>query len=159
MIGIARVLRACSGCGNPDSLPMFTLITHLRTLGGRARDAGGTQAPQELVVGPGICIDGLFTCDGLVRVEGCLRGEVRCRTLLVSPGGLVEGRVVAEHADIYGSVQGDIFAQFLELRTDCSVEGEIYHADLHLEEGSWFEGKSRRHPNAVAFALAGAQNT
>lgn len=134
---------------------MFTLISHLRTLGAQARAEATKHSPAQLTVGPGISIEGLFTCDGLVRVEGCLRGEVRCRTLLVAPDGVVEGRVVAEHADVYGSVQGDIYAQFLELRTDCSVEGEIYHADLHLEEGSWFEGKSRRHPNAMAMALAG----
>lgn len=127
---------------------MFTLISHLKTLGTRAEP----EYPPELTVGRDVSMQGLFTCDGLVRIEGRLQGEVRCGTLLVSRQGIVEGRIVAEHVVVYGTVQGDIYAQLIELMADCSVEGEIYHADLHLQQGSWFEGKSRRHVDAVALA-------
>lgn len=129
---------------------MFTLISHLKTLGTR----GEPEYPPELTVGRDVTMQGLFTCDGFVRVEGRLQGEVRCKELLVSHQGIVEGRVVADHVVVHGIVRGDIYAQFIELMADSNVEGEIYHAELHLEPGSWFEGKSRRHADALALAPA-----
>lgn len=127
---------------------MFTLISHLKTLRSRTEP----EYPPELTVGRDVCMQGLFTCDGLVRIEGRLQGEVRCRTLMVSRQGVVEGRIIADHVIVHGTVHGDIYAHHIELMADCSVEGEIYHAILHLEPGSWFEGKSRRHADAVALA-------
>jgi hypothetical protein len=35
------------------------------------------------------------------------------------------------------------------LKTACSVEADIFHKHLLLEDGCFFEGKSRRHANPL----------
>jgi cytoskeletal protein CcmA (bactofilin family) len=48
-----------------------------------------------------------------------------------------------------GEVSGDVIANTLTLKTACSVVGNIFHDQLLHEDGSYFEGKSRRLPNPL----------
>jgi len=40
----------------------------------------------------------------------------------------------------------------LILKPGCSVEAEIYHEHLQLDQGSYFDGKSRRVTDPTALA-------
>ena len=104
------------------------------------------------VVPPGVTIEGGVNFDGEVRVEGHVQGEVRCLHAVIAPDGLVEGLVAADEVCVEGEVDGAIYATHLHLAAQCNVEGEIFHVDLTLDPGCYFEGKSRRHPNALQLA-------
>lgn len=97
-------------------------------------------------------IDGTFTYPGHVVIEGTLIGEVRATSVVVSERGIVEGAILAEAVTVMGEVTGDIFAVALILKTACSVHGSIFHRHLSLEDGCFFEGKSRRHNEPLALA-------
>lgn len=100
--------------------------------------------PDQFVVGPLVRITGAIVFEGEVLVAGQVQGEIRCRALVVSQEGYVEGVVEASEVIVEGVVLGKIHADRLVLKAACEVEGEIYHAELLLEEGCYFEGKSRR---------------
>ncbi len=95
-------------------------------------------------------IEGFVDFAGDVVVEGTVSGEVRCTTLTIKERGQVDGNVVANRVTVLGDVTGAIYANDLILRTACSVSGDIFHKQLLLEDGSYFEGRSRRHADPMS---------
>lgn len=110
-------------------------------------------AGNSLVLVAEIDIAGSVYIDARVRLEGVVDGEIRCTELEITPQARVRGRIVAERVTIYGAVsEGSIYANVLILKPGCSVEAEIYHEHLQLDQGSYFDGKSRRVTDPTALA-------
>ena len=105
-----------------------------------------------LVVSRGVAIVGTLTVDGDVFVEGSVDGDIRCSGLQISERGAVEGLIVAENVIVLGEFNGMIYARELVLGAGSAVEGQIYHNKLVLEEGCFFEGRSRRHGDPLLIA-------
>lgn len=100
-----------------------------------------------VVINRGVTIVGSLSLDGEVFIEGTVDGEVWCTSLEIDTRGIVDGLIVADRVVVLGEFRGHIYAGELVLRTGSAVEGQIYHNKLVLEEGCYFEGKSRRHMN------------
>ena len=108
---------------------------------------------REIHVGTEFDVVGSIYIDAHVRLDGSIDGEIRCQELDISKQGRVRGVIVAERVTVYGTVQdGSIYANVLILRPGCTVEAEIYHEHLQLEQGSYFDGKSRRVTDPTALA-------
>lgn len=114
--------------------------------------ANGAQSPTAMFVPRTATIEGFLDFDGDIVVEGTVIGNVRCKSLVVKERGQVDGNAVAERVTVLGDVTGAIYANDLVLRTACSVAGDIFHTQLRLEDGCFFEGKSRRHANPMSLA-------
>ncbi len=97
------------------------------------------------IVGPGMVIDGDVATEGIVRIEGVLKGTVRAaKAVIVGPAGRVEGHVVTDDAVIGGTVEGAIVGnKRVELQATSRVLGVIHArpSGLKLEEGARFNGK------------------
>lgn len=89
-------------------------------------------------------VEGSIEYSGNVIVEGTILGDVRCSNILVTERGTVDGTICADAATIMGEASGVICADQVTLRTACSVTADIFHKNLSLENGCYFEGKSRR---------------
>jgi len=96
-----------------------------------------------------VTIEGAVDFPGAVTVDGTIAGDISCTMLTVTERGIVDGSVRAATVIVMGEVSGAIFANDLTLKTACSVTADISHRKLLLEDGSYFEGKSRRHPNPL----------
>jgi cytoskeletal protein CcmA (bactofilin family) len=86
---------------------------------------------------------------GPVVNEGTILGDVHCGSLVVAERGIVAGTIRAEAVTIMGEVTGEVYANYLTLKTACFVAGDIFHKHLALEDGCFFEGKSRRHASPL----------
>lgn len=97
------------------------------------------------IIGSGMKVVGDISTEGIVRVEGQVRGTIRAGTAVVlGQAGAIEGNVYTEDAVIGGRVSGSIVAaNRLELQSTCSVDGEIRTRAEHLklEEGARFAGQ------------------
>jgi cytoskeletal protein CcmA (bactofilin family) len=102
-----------------------------------------------LSVGPKTSIVGALHFDGVIQLDGQVRGEIRCRSLTISKSGSVDGVIVADTVTVAGEVDGSIYANELVLASTCAVDGLIIHRELSLEPGCYFEGRSRRFPNPL----------
>ena len=120
---------------------------------GRAIEAIGPN-DAALTIGSKVTITGAVHFDGQIDIEGTVHGEVRCSSLNVSKYGTVMGMIVADQVTVSGGVNGSIYANRLVLKTKCDVEGEIYHRELSLEDGCYFDGKSRPHKQPLDLAEA-----
>lgn len=109
-----------------------------------------TQAP--LSIPRQAVIEGSITYSGNVVLEGTLLGDVRCGGIVVTERGAVDGTISANAATIMGEASGAIFANQVTLKAACSVTADIFHRNLTLENGCFFEGKSRRVANPMTLA-------
>ena len=97
-------------------------------------------------------VEGGITFPGPVVVDGTVIGDLRCNSVIVSERGIVDGAILADSVIIMGEVTGEIFAVTLTLKAACSVNGDIFHRHLALEDGCYFEGRSRRHEAPLTLA-------
>ncbi|MGE3625600.1 MAG: polymer-forming cytoskeletal protein [Hyphomicrobiales bacterium] len=106
------------------------------------------------IIGADFTLVGNVVSKGEVHVEGEVQGDVFCQTLLINETGRVRGAVVAEEVSVRGRVLGTIHALNVTLATNSHVDGDICHQNLVLEQGSFFEGRSRRADDPLALAAS-----
>ena len=92
---------------------------------------------------------------GEVTVEGQIQGDINCAMLLVGENAQVTGGIVAEEVVVRGRVMGSIRGNKVTLQSSAHVEGDVFHRALAIEQGAFFEGKSRRADDPLSGANAG----
>ena len=108
------------------------------------------------IIGEDLTIRGNVTSKGEVQVDGEIEGDIRCGSLLIGDKARVMGGVVAEDVAVRGNIVGSITGLRVTLQGQCHVEGDIFCQSLAIEQGAYFEGKSRRSDNPLAEKAAGA---
>ncbi|HSA67860.1 MAG TPA: polymer-forming cytoskeletal protein, partial [Methyloceanibacter sp.] len=83
-------------------------------------------------------------------VDGEIQGDVQCGSLLLGDKSQITGCVLAEDVVVRGRVLGSIRGLRVTLQAQSHVEGDIYHQSLAIEQGAYFEGKSRRTDDPLA---------
>ena len=102
------------------------------------------------IIGEDLTIRGNVTCNGEIQVDGEIEGDIRCSSLLLGDKSQVRGGVAAEDVVVRGHLAGSITGLRITLQAQCHVEGDIVHQSLAIEQGAYFEGKSRRSDNPLA---------
>ncbi len=82
---------------------------------------------------------------------------MRCHALVLAPECQIEGSVIAQDVTVCGRVKGTIHAVRVKLQNGGSVEGDIFHRSLSIDENSLFEGSSRRVENPTDEPLVDAK--
>ena len=104
------------------------------------------------VIGEDLTVEGNIISKGEVQVEGEVKGNVMCASLVIGDKALVEGGVVADDVIIRGRIIGSVRGHRVTLQSSSHVEGDIFHQSLAIEQGAYFEGKSRRSDDPIADA-------
>jgi cytoskeletal protein CcmA (bactofilin family) len=109
--------------------------------GGVLEDVKG----QTCVITQGTVIEGKFHCTENVRLDGTIKGEVRCdKRLVMGDSGKVEGNVISLDASIRGRVEGNIeILETLQLHSSAFIKGNIRAKSLSVEEGAIYNGECR----------------
>ena len=102
------------------------------------------------IIGDDLTITGNVTSKGEIQVDGEVQGDIHCSSLLIGEKLQVTGEVVAEDIVVRGRVVGSIKGLRITLQGPSRVEGDIFHQSLAIEQGAYFEGKSRRSDNPLA---------
>jgi cytoskeletal protein CcmA (bactofilin family) len=95
------------------------------------------------IIAKGTIIEGKITTSENIRIDGTIRGEVRCeKRLVMDAGGLIEGNVYAGESTIKGKVVGTVSVEnTLHLLESSFIKGDIKAKKLHVEEGAKYDGK------------------
>jgi cytoskeletal protein CcmA (bactofilin family) len=104
------------------------------------------------IIGEDLTITGNVISKGEIQVDGEIQGDVQCGSLLLGEKSQIMGSVVAEDVVVRGRVLGAIRGLRVTLQAQSHVEGDIYHQSLAIEQGAYFEGKSRRSDDPLATA-------
>jgi len=102
------------------------------------------------IVGEDLSITGNVTSKGELQVDGEIQGDVHCGSLLLGDKSRVIGGLIAEDIVVRGRVVGTIRGLRVTLQSQAHVEGDIFHQSLAIEQGAYFEGKSRRSDDPMA---------
>ena len=121
------------------------------------RPAQAAEAPAMLIAANSE-LEGRLRSQGAVRIEGVLRGELHAASVVVAPGGLIEGLVTVEHAQIDGTLRGTVAARDIEISRTALVEAELIYEEIGIARGARVHGLHRRRepepaPQAAADAL------
>jgi len=110
--------------------------------------SGSHGAPS--VIGPDLIIEGNLISRGEVQIEGEVQGDIHGTHIVVGEKARITGGIIAEECIIRGHVLGTVRGRRVLLQTSSHVEGDIYHQTVAIEQGAFFEGKSRRTDDPIA---------
>ena len=96
------------------------------------------------IIGTDLSITGNVISKGEIQVEGEIQGDIHCSSLIVGENAQINGGVKAEDVVVRGKVMGSVHGLRVSLEASSYVEGDIYHQSLSINQGAFFEGKSRR---------------
>lgn len=132
------------GATQPPSLPSAA----------QTRPIGSTLRTSERgipsVIGPELQITGNLVSRGEVQIEGEINGDIHGSHVLVGEKATVTGGIIADEVVVRGHVMGSVRGKRVLLQSTSRVEGDIYHLTLAIEQGAYFEGKSRRTEDPTA---------
>ena len=111
-----------------------------------ARPRSGTPS----VIGPDLLVTGNLESAGEVQIEGEVQGDVHAGRIVIRAQANVTGDLVADEVVVGGNVNGSIRGNSVTFQSAGRVEGDVFHKTLAIEQGAYFEGKSRRSDNPMA---------
>lgn len=112
--------------------------------GGMAAGASGP-GTNTCVISKDTVIEGNFAAEQDVRLDGVIKGDVRCsKKLVVGETGKIEGKVFAESAVVMGAIQGEVTIQdLLLLKGTALVDGTLQAKSIQVEEGGRYLGECK----------------
>jgi cytoskeletal protein CcmA (bactofilin family) len=97
------------------------------------------------VIAKGTVITGKVITTENIRIDGTIKGELRCdKKVVMDAGGLVEGNIYAGESTIKGKVEGTVtVSNTLHLLDSSFIKGDIKAKKLHVEEGARYDGQCK----------------
>jgi cytoskeletal protein CcmA (bactofilin family) len=114
------------------------------TLSRAAKSGGPSQ------IGADLTIVGNLISKGEVHIDGELQGDLHAGNVVVGESARITGSIIADEIVVRGTVLGSIRGKRVVLQAASKVEGDIFHSQLAIEQGAFFEGKSRRTDDPTA---------
>jgi cytoskeletal protein CcmA (bactofilin family) len=97
-----------------------------------------------------ILITGNIMSNGEIHLEGQVQGDIQCASLVLGESAQLEGCAVAEEVVVGGRLIGSVRAVRLRLQASSHVEGDLLYQSLAMEQGAYFDGKSRPSDNPLS---------
>lgn len=102
------------------------------------------------VIGPDLTIHGNLVSKGEVQIDGEVQGDIHGTYVVIGEKARITGAILAEEVVVRGHVMGSLRGKRVMLQSSSHVEGDVYHQSLAIEQGAFFEGKSRRSEDPIA---------
>lgn len=96
------------------------------------------------IIAEGITLTGNLEGDGVIQVEGTVKGEIKLRgQVIVTPTGVIKGPVDATVVQIAGNMEGNISAsERLLLERTGIIDGDVATASFVIEDGGCLNGRT-----------------
>jgi cytoskeletal protein CcmA (bactofilin family) len=108
------------------------------------------------IIASDMTVVGDLETEGVVRIEGRIRGAVRVgQQVLVAAGAVIEGDLHTQEAVIAGQVSGAIYAKDrVELQASAVVAGDILTPRIAIVEGARVSGEVKMDTEQTASSVA-----
>ena len=110
-------------------------------------------------IGGDLTITGNVTSKGEIQLDGHVHGDVHCMALVLGENSNVEGNVTADDVAIRGRLIGSVRALRVTLQSTSHVEGDLTYQSLAIEQGAYFDGKSRPLKDALSTSQITAEDS
>jgi cytoskeletal protein CcmA (bactofilin family) len=102
------------------------------------------------MIGPDVTIIGNLVSSGELQIDGEVQGDLHGSHIVVGERARIDGGVVGDEVVIRGQVNGSVRGRKVMLQASSHVEGDVHHQSFAIEQGAFFEGKSRRTDDPLA---------
>jgi cytoskeletal protein CcmA (bactofilin family) len=126
--------------GGPPQLPTSRPPQAPLARPAQARRAGATPS----IIGSDMSITGNLESAGEIQIDGEVQGDVNAGRIVIGEQANVTGSLIANEVVVRGNVQGSIRGNSVTFQAASRIEGDVFHKTLAIEQGAYFEGKSRR---------------
>jgi cytoskeletal protein CcmA (bactofilin family) len=93
------------------------------------------------LISEGCIIDGNIKAPAYARIDGQVTGDIMVdEGLILGEKGTVQGNVVTKEMVVYGTINGNIQTNSLEIKSTGKVTGEIRTQTLAVENGAVYNG-------------------
>ena len=94
------------------------------------------------LIGQGTEITGDIVCNGDLRIDGMLTGNISSKgKIVIGESGKIKGEISCKNSDISGFVEGKVIViELLSLKTTARINGDISTSKLAIEPGARFTG-------------------
>jgi len=93
------------------------------------------------IIDKSMTITGEISFKGKARIDGVIVGNIKGEHLILSESGKIEGDITVSSFNCYGTLQGNIKADILTARKDCSIQGKLEAGSLTVEPGAALQGE------------------
>lgn len=104
------------------------------------------------VLGSDLTITGDIAASADLHIDGTVKGDIACASLVQGETSMIEGGVSAETARLAGRVTGSISARELVILKTARIDGDVHYDALTIEQGAQVDGRFA--PNARAAMMA-----
>ena len=88
-------------------------------------------------------IEGSITFQKELLIDGKVRGQINSDGVLtIGENAHIRGEIKSKSVTVHGKVNGKITAERCELKSKCTLRGDLKAARLIIEEGATFIGRS-----------------
>jgi cytoskeletal protein CcmA (bactofilin family) len=101
-------------------------------------------------IGADLVVIGNLVSKGEVHIDGEMQGDLHAANIVIGENARITGSLIADEVIVRGMVMGSIRGKRVVLQSSSKVEGDIFHSQLAIEQGAFFEGKSRRMDDPTA---------
>jgi cytoskeletal protein CcmA (bactofilin family) len=89
-------------------------------------------------------IEGSITFQKELLIDGKVQGQINSDGVLtIGENGDIRGEIKTKSVTVHGKVHGNITAERCELKSQCTLQGDLKATRLIIEEGATFIGTSQ----------------
>ena len=97
------------------------------------------------LIGEGFNVEGELNCKGSIEVAGIMNGNIISTNLKVLETGSIIGGVKAGRFEVFGFIEGQIYADDIVIGKTAIIKGDIFFKDsLKIDEGADVDGYIKR---------------
>ena len=93
------------------------------------------------VIGEDVTITGDVEASADLHVDGTIRGDMMCASLVQGESSRIEGAIRADTARLSGEVEGIIEARELIVLKTARIEGDVSYDSIMIEQGAAVHGR------------------
>ena len=93
------------------------------------------------IIDKSMVISGEINFKGKAKIEGVVTGNINGEHLVLSPTGKVTGDINVTSFNCFGMLHGNVKANTITARKDCSIHGKLEAGSLTVESGAILDGE------------------
>jgi cytoskeletal protein CcmA (bactofilin family) len=134
---------------------------------GQSMNSPRVTQPDQARIGKGVQVKGEISGAEDLYIDGEVQGSISLReqVLTIGPNGKVRAAINAGQAVVHGTVDGNITAKRVELKSSAKVIGDVSTERIIMEDGAYLKGsvdvhkQSEARQESVAAAAAPSSST
>ncbi len=106
-----------------------------------AGSKNGQTTPAPTLISKGCVVHGRIESDVFVRIDGHIKGDLIIgEGLIIGENGIIEGNIKAREIVVYGTVDGNVSADSIDIKSSGNILGELHTNSLQVETGATYIG-------------------